>query len=62
MHGRRHACVIKSTSKSVSVSIGVGEEPSLQHLILRRFNPGNEMAGREGCLLDLLKIIGGIAI
>lgn len=44
------------------MSIGIGEETSLEHLVGRGFDSGNEMRGRESDLLDLGEIVGGVAV
>lgn len=48
--------VIIST-ESVPVGVGIGEESALKHLIDGGLHAGNEVAGREGGLLSLGKIV-----
>jgi hypothetical protein len=39
-------------TESVAVSVGVGEQTALEHLVVGRLNAGNEMRRGEGRLLD----------
>jgi hypothetical protein len=49
-------------SKSVSVSIGVREKTSLEHLVERSFDSGNQVRGRESGLLSLSVEVFGVAV
>lgn len=45
--------LIEVSTESMSVSIGIREESSLEHLIIGSFNSWNEVSGGEGSLLNL---------
>lgn len=49
-------------TESVSVSVGIREETSLQHLIERSFDSGNQVRGREGTLFGFGVEVLGVAV
>lgn len=49
-------------SESMSVGVGVGEETSLEHLVKRCFDSGNQVRGREGGLLGLGMEVLGVTV
>jgi hypothetical protein len=49
-------------SQSVSVGISIGEESTLQHLIVGGFNTRNEMTRGESSLFDFSKIVFGVLV
>ena len=50
------------SSQSVSVSIRIGEESALEHLIEGRLDSWDQLAGRECRLLGLSKVIFNVSV
>lgn len=46
----------------MSMSVGIGEETSLEHLVGRGLDSGDQMSGRKSDLLDLGKVVGRVAV
>ena len=46
----------------MSMSVGIGEETSLEHLVGRGLDSWNQMSGRKSDLLDLGKVVGRVAV
>ena len=49
-------------TKSMTVSVRVGEHSSLEHLVVRNFNSWNDVARRESRLFDLGKVVGCVTV
>lgn len=50
------------SAKTMSMSVGIGEEASLEHLVGRSLDSGDHMSGRKSDLLDLGKVVGRVAV
>jgi hypothetical protein len=48
--------------EAVTVRVGVGEDPELQHLVGAVTDAGDDIGGRERRLLDLGKVVLRVAI
>mmetsp|Transcript_34855 Transcript_34855/g.86495 ORF Transcript_34855/g.86495 Transcript_34855/m.86495 type:complete len:549 (+) Transcript_34855:1360-3006(+) len=49
-------------TESVSVSVRVGEEPPLQHLVFAGLDARHQVGGRKGRLLGVLEVVLGVAV
>lgn len=49
-------------AQSVTMSVGVGEQASLQHLVGARLDSRHQVSWRKSSLLDLSEIVVGIAV
>jgi len=49
-------------AKSVSLRIGIREEPTLQHLIIAWLNAWHEVRGRERTLLHFCVVVLGVPV
>jgi hypothetical protein len=49
-------------SESVSVGVWVGEESSLEHLVVGGLDAGNQVGGRESGLLDFSEVVFGVPV
>jgi hypothetical protein len=54
--------LIVVSSKSVSLSVGVREETTLEHLVERSFNSGNQVRRRESGLFSFSVVVFGVAV
>lgn len=54
--------VVEVSSKSVSVSIWVGEESALEHFVIGEFNTWYSVCRGKGCLLNFSKIVVWISV
>ena len=54
--------LIKVGPQSVAVSVVVGEQPALQHLVRAGLNPGHQVGRTEGDLLHLGEVVGRVPV
>jgi len=65
-----HACSVGAVNgdllvvraKSVTVGVGVVQQATLQHLVVRGFNTVDQVGGRVGNLLSLGVVVGGVSV
>lgn len=49
-------------TQTVVMSVFVGEDSSLEHFVWRKFDPGDNVGGREGGLFHFGEIVGWVLV